>query len=233
MNSRRFPLAEGASFDPSTTTRRFTVAATDGIGVVFLPALLALFRARMPRAQLRSVTLDYVISAGGLEQANVDLLVGIPPVVPAGCEAEALFEEPMMAIAREGYPLIGRRLTLATYARLAHAELALFGEPDDRIDRALASHGARRIVTVTTPHISGLPFLVAQSDLVATVMASVAHAFAAPLQLRVLKPPVALPGLALVQLWHRRSSDDPGHTLLRELVRIAARRVSRPARARA
>jgi DNA-binding transcriptional LysR family regulator len=226
-------LGDASSFRPETSTRRFTIAATDAVGMVVLPALLPLFEARLPRAQLRLVTIDHVIASGGLEHAAVDLLIGVPPVIAASCEAEDLFEDPMVAVVRADHPSVGQRLTLATYARLPHAELALFGEPEDRVDRALAARGLRRQVQVTVPHIAGLPFLVAGSDRVATLISSVARTFAGLLELRVLTPPVELAALVVRQIWHRRFGDDPGHRLLRELVRAAVHRSRGTTRVRA
>lgn len=222
-------LGEGSTFRPEASARRFTIAATDAVAIVVLPGLLARFAGRLPRAQLRVVTLDHVVGAGGLERTGVDLLIGAPPMISPGCEAEALFEDPKVALVRADHPAVGRRLSLATYAALPHVELALFGEPDDHIDRALAARGLQRRVQIAVPHVAGLPFLVAGSDRVATVIRSVARTFAGPLGLRVLAPPIELPALAVRQIWHRRFTDDPGHRLLRELVRGAARALSRAA----
>lgn len=109
------------------------------------------------------MTFDYAMSAG-LERADVDLLVGAPPVIPPGCEAEPLFEDPMVAIVRAGHPHVGRHLSLAAYARLPHAELGVLGEPMDRVDRALAAHSLHRHIEVTVPYLAALPLLVAGSD---------------------------------------------------------------------
>lgn len=226
LDEVRSLVGHDGSSRPETTTRRFTIASTDAVGAVLLPRLLPRFEARFPRATLRMATLDRLMGQGGLERADVDVLVGIPPDVHPGCEAEDLFEDRMVAIVRADHPEVGRSLRLETYARLPHAELALFGEPEDRVDRALAAHGLRRRVQVVVPHITTLPLLVAGSDRVATVMQSVARAYARVASLRILEPPVQLPPLVVRQLWHRRTSDDAACGLLRALVREAARGLS-------
>ncbi|MCX4240372.1 LysR family transcriptional regulator [Paraliomyxa miuraensis] len=226
-------VGNDASSRPETTTRCFTIACADAVGAVVFPRLLPRFEARFPRATLRSVTLDRLMTQGGLERADIDLLVGIPPDVPAGCEAEDLFEDRMVAIVRADHPEVGRSLRLETYARLPHAELALFGEPEDRVDRALATHGLRRHVQVMVPHITTLPLLVAGSDRVATVMECVARAHEPRAALRILEPPVELAPLVVRLLWHRRTSDDEGCRLLRALVHEAMRGAPLRARRRA
>jgi DNA-binding transcriptional LysR family regulator len=230
-------LGQELSFHPESSTRRFTIACTDAIGAVMLPRLLPAFQARLPNAALRVVTIDRVVAAG-FERGDFDLLVGMPPSVPAGCEAEVIGRDAMVAIVRADHPGVGRRLDLATYARLPHAELALFGEPESLVDRALAERGLRRCIRVTVPYLAAIPELVASSDLIATTVASMAERLAGPLGLRVLAPPVKLAPLEVRQVWHRRAARDPGSRLLRELVRAALGtprgakpRASRPGRA--
>lgn len=212
----------GPAFDPTSTTRTFSVAGTDGVGLALLPALLRLMASQAPRARLRLLTLDRMIASDGLARGEVDLLVGIPPVVPAGCESEPVYEDPMRSIVRRDHPRVRGRLTLDVFASLPQAELSLFGEPDDTIDRALARHGLRREVRVAVPHFALLPLVVAESDCVATLSARIAQPLARRLGLRVLTPPLELPTLRLVQVWHRRTSEDPAVRFLRRLVQRAA-----------
>lgn len=209
-------------FDPTTTTRRFTIASSDAVGLVLVPKLLRLFAARLPNATLKMITLDRMFELGGLAHANVDLLIGAPPTTPTGCHEQLLFEDTMVAIVRKRHPGVARRLTLARYCALPHAELALFGEPDERVDRALARLGRARRIATAVPHIAMLPALVANSDCVATVTRSIVELFRPSLPLQVFRPPVELEPLRIRQIWHGRVADDPGTALLRELVQVAA-----------
>lgn len=220
--SLRGLLGGDARFDPATSTRRFQIACSDAVGIVLLPRLLALFQAHLPNALLQAVTLDQMLGVGGLAYANIDLLIGAPPSTPPGCDEQLLFEDPMVAIVRSGHPGVARRLSLARYTALDHAELALFGEPDDRVDRALALHGRTRRIAVAAPHIAMLPALVAGSDCVATVTRTCVKLFATSMSLQMFKPPIELEPIRIRQFWHRRVANDPGTTLLRALVFEAA-----------
>src|SRR5688572_15197641 len=44
-------LGEGAEFVPETTTREFTIACIDAVGLMLLPRLLPLLHTRCPRAR--------------------------------------------------------------------------------------------------------------------------------------------------------------------------------------
>jgi DNA-binding transcriptional LysR family regulator len=175
------------------------------------------------------LTLDRALAEDGLARGDLDLLIGIPPVLPEGHEAELVYRDPMACIVRARHPTVRSRLTLEAFTQLPHVDIALFGNVDDAIDRALAKHGRSRSVQVALPHFSSVPLAVAETDCVATLSSRLARAAAERLPLRVLKPPVALDPIEIRQVWHRRSEIDGAVRFLREVVREAARR-SRPRR---
>jgi DNA-binding transcriptional LysR family regulator len=100
-------------------------------------------------------------------------------------------------------------------------DLALFGDVDDRVDRALAAHGKSRVVAVALPHFATVPLAVIEIDGVATLARRLARSFAAHLPLRLLAPPVEVADIEIRQVWHRRSEGDEAVTFLRRLVREA------------
>lgn len=218
-------LLQGASalFDdeaqPPQSERVVTIACTDAIGITLLPRLLPQLASR--RVRLRIVTLEFETQHDGLASGEVDMLIGMPPQTPAGCRGEPAYTDHMRCIVRAGHPKIRGRLSAAQYAALPHVELALFGEPDGRVDRALARLRLRREIALLVPHFASIPLAVAASDCVATLSRQIIAAHAAPLGLRVLEPPVRLPAIHVRQYWHRRAAHDPLIAQLRELVRLA------------
>lgn len=223
VEGTRSIFVEPARFEPARSTRAFRIACSDAITATLLQPMLRLLMERAPMVRLRFVTLDRLLAEDGLVRGEVDLLVGIPPVLPEGHEAELVYRDPMRCVVRADHPTVRRRLTIETYAALAHVELALFDRIDDAIDRALSKHGRSRVVQVAVPHFSSVPLAVAETDCIATVSSRLARVFAARLPLRVLKPPVQLDPIEVRQVWHRRSATDEGVRFLRAIVRDAAR----------
>lgn len=221
-------VARSPPFDPRTTTRTFTLACADAITVTLVPALLRILARRAPRAGLRVLTLDRLIAGDGLARGEVDLLVGMPPEVPPGHDAELVYRDPLRCLVPKGSP----RLTLERFASLPHVELALFGENEDTVDRALARRGKHRRVAVSLPHFTAIPLAVLETHGVATLMERVARALARDLPLEVVASPIALPALEVQQLWRRTSGPDDAVSFLREGV-LEAARASAPARRRA
>jgi DNA-binding transcriptional LysR family regulator len=214
-------VADDQQIDPHWVT----IACLDAISMTLVPTLLPLMHKRLPDTRLRTLTPDHVRFVG-LERAEVDLAVGALPNGHSGCEVEDLFEDPLVVIAAANHPRIGSRLSVETYASLPHAELGLFGEPEDRVDRALAPHGLTRRTEVVVPHLAALPFLVSNSERVATVTRTIARQFARPLGLRMYRPPVSLSPLVIRMVWHHRRSSDRTHLALRDLIRVAVRRMT-------
>lgn len=98
------------------------------------------------------------------------------------------------------------------------------GTPGGVVDDALATHGLARRVALMVPNFLVAPHIIAATDLVVTIAERLARAFAAPLPLQVLAPPLPLPGFAIAMSWHERQHRDPGHVWLREqMVAVAGR----------
>jgi DNA-binding transcriptional LysR family regulator len=223
LEDARRLVADLPSFDPAHSTRTFCISCTDAVAVTLLQPVLRLLGERAPGTSLRMQTLDRLITEGGLERGGTDLLIGIPPVLPPGHEAELVYRDDMECIVRRDHPTVRTRLSLAAFAALAHVDLALFDRVDDTLDRALARHGKSRVVRVALPHFSSVPLAVLETDCVATLSSRLARAFASRLPLRVLKLPVALDPIEVRQVWHRRSEADGAVQFLRTIVRDAAR----------
>jgi DNA-binding transcriptional LysR family regulator len=199
------------------------VACSDAIEVVLLPSLAALMERWLPAATLRVVTIDRMIATNGLATGEVDVLIGIPPNLPAGCSAEAVFDDDMVCIVRHDHPAIrGNKLSLDAYVDSPHVEIALFGEPDTRVDVALARLHRTRRIAVSVPHFSAVPMVVTRTSAIATLSRRLARALGPALSLRLLRPPIALPPLSIRQVWHARASADAGTRYLRRLIRQAA-----------
>lgn len=127
-----------------------------------------------------------------------------------------------VCIARRRHPRIRKRLTLEQYSTAGHVGILYCGEGPGLIDNLLAARGLRRRLALQTPHFLTAPFLVAGSDLIATVPKRPAQAFRARLPLAVFRLPLLLPTFALRMLWHERTHTDPAHQWLRSAVVEAA-----------
>lgn len=212
-------------FDAATTTRRFTVACSDYEEVVLLPALVERMESRMPRAQLRVVTIDHLIAGNGLANGEIDVLVGMPPSVPPGCVAEELFEDEVVAVVRAEHPHRARTMSLAELVAHPHIHTAVVGDGHRWLDGLLAARGHARRIILTVPHLTIAAMSAARTNWVLPFPRRMADALAAPLGLRALTVAELDEArrLSTSLVWHARADPDPGARAFREVVRDAAK----------
>lgn len=216
-------LRGDATFDPASARRTFRIGTSDYVELVFLPKLIERVQRVAPNIDLWIHTLtehgDEALAAG-----TIDVVIGPPrgTARPAGSYEKVLFDESFTCIVRKHHPLADSRLTLPRYCTAAHLLVAPRGTPGGFVDDALTAIGRSRRVALAVPHFLVVPYLIASSDLIATLASRVAAAFADALGLVTMAPPLALPRFQIALAWHERDQDDPPHRWLREQILAVA-----------
>ncbi|MBP0619834.1 LysR family transcriptional regulator [Cupriavidus consociatus] len=205
-------------FDPAASTHTWRVAATDyGESTIVLPAMQAL-RTAAPGARLAVLEMVPSRIARQCEQGELDLAFHTTEGSPPALHRRALFTERYVLAGRTGHPRLKRRPTLAQFCALEHVMVSPDGGGFSGVtDEALALAGMQRRVVLSVPHFLFVTAVLANTDLVAMVPQRLVRD--AP-GLRVVEPPVEVPGYEMSMLWHERVHRDPAHRWLRE--RIAA-----------
>lgn len=206
------------NFEPSSSQRRFRIAANDHAGAVLLPALFARVRAAAPGVQLdvlpQAGAPPAELATGELEAAIGTFFDVAPPLLD-----RVLFREDFVCVVRRDHPC--GRLDLRKYLDLDHLVIASPGYGPGVVDVALERRGLARRVAMRVPHFLVAPAIIARTDLVLTLPRRVLAA--RDRRLRVSKPPIRLSGFAVQVVWHRRSDGDAGATWLREQIIACAR----------
>ena len=214
---------QSGPFDARTCARTFTLAIADAGQVAWLPRIAASFASEMPRARLRVVGIDSLVSLGDLASTEVDLHVGIRGR-GAGLHVEPLFDEHMTLVARKGHPAANeKRLSLRALGLLHHVavELAPGRGFRDPVALAYARAGVERTTAMTVPSFTTAAVVVAVTDLVATVPASFLAARGKALGVRALRATAPRQAVKMALCWHDRTHDDPAMIAFRQLVRGA------------
>jgi DNA-binding transcriptional LysR family regulator len=209
----------GMTFDPATSTKTITLALSDIGEMVFLPRLLERLASEAPNVSVRSVTLPPDQTMRGLELGEIDIALGyFPDLKGNNLYQQRLFSHGFVCLLRSGHPIKSNRLTPKQFVDLGHAVVRAEGRSQEVFERFLQKEGIRRRVVLNTPHFMSLPAIIAKSDLVATVPLAVGTAFAQAAEIRLVRPPFAIPSFALKQHWHRRFHSDPQSKWLRALI---------------
>jgi DNA-binding transcriptional LysR family regulator len=215
-------LAEAPDFDPTTSRRRFAIAAVDHAQVVLVAPLVRRLARAAPHVTfvLRPVSPE---AERDLDAGVLDLYVG--PTRPGSGAATiwtALRREPYTCLL--GRARAPRRLSVSAFTRMEHVLVAPWGRPGGAVDEALADRGLRRQLAVQVPTFLVLPHVLAGTGRIATVPRSIARALVGP-GLCIVPPPLPVPPFTLFAAFHELHRKDPAHAWLRsELASEACRK---------
>lgn len=208
------------SFDHRTSDQAFTIAMTDYAAFVLLPPLLARLGAEAPQVDLRVRGMfgrDEAVAL--LDAGEADLAVGVPTDASARIISRPLFREGFACVARCGHPAFAEGVSLEAFAAAPHLLVSPEGDRSGLVDRELSKLGLKRRVLLSLPQFLVAPFVIAETDLVATLSSRVARRFAETgVGIAVHEPPIVLPTWPLAMMWHRRTDAHTATTWLREVV---------------
>lgn len=206
-------------FDPAAAHRTFALSLSDAGEMVFLPRLLKRLRRDAPGIDVASVQLPPAELERAMEEGEVALAVGYFPDLRKGTYyQQRLFAQAFVCIMDARRRLEGGRLTLQEFMAASHAVVRPQGRSQEVFERKLEEKGLKRRVALSIPHFMSVPFVVMESDLIATVPQSVAESFARMGNLRIEPLPIRMAGVDLKQHWHARFHRDPANQWLRGLI---------------
>lgn len=217
-------LVKGAlgaeAFIAAQAEQAFTIAMSDYAAFVLLPPLLARLGAEAPGVDLhvrgmfgRGEAIDL------LDRGEASLAIGVPVEASARILSRRILLEGFACIARAGHPAFASGGDIAAFAAAPHLLVSPEGDREGLVDRRLAELGLRRRVRLSLPQFLVAPFVVAGSDLVATLAGRLACKFAATgFGIDLHEAPIELPEWPLAMMWHRRADAHAADAWLRDVV---------------
>jgi DNA-binding transcriptional LysR family regulator len=218
-------LERRGPFEADTARRSFTLMGSDYVQFFVLPRLAAQLSAAAPHVQLEHRPANPSKVETWLQGGQVDLGIGYLANPAPALRSRLLFSDQQVCVVRRGHPAAQAPFTAERYAELTHVTVSPGGAGiyGARIDALLKSLGIRRRVMLTLPAFLAVPYVVAQTDHVATVPRRFAHYFAELLPLQILPQPLALPAFEISLFWHERVHADLANVWLRQQVVQATR----------
>ena len=210
-------------FDPTTSTRRFTLVQSDYSMVLLAQPLTRILRAEAPGVRLSFQQLT--ASAGDFQETirHSDGIIVPPGHVRGYPNARLLADRWVCVVARDN-PLVGAALTVDNLARLPWV-----GSYDQTLISAhgplrhMRSQGVEPHVEVSVEGFLAVPSLIAGTDRVAFMHERLARRFAHLTEIRILPSPLPSEEHLAVLYWDPNATNDPGHRWFRDvLVRAAA-----------
>ncbi|MCJ0762703.1 LysR family transcriptional regulator [Variovorax terrae] len=225
-------LTEGAPFDPARARAHFRIAASESVGFLLMPALIARLRACAPAVQVSVHPPELPRVRQELEEGEADLVVAFLRNAPQGLRSTSLMQQKLCVIAAQDHPDIRGTLSLAQYVGSPHAMYALGrtggSTIETLVDETLSRAGMVRAIGARLPSTLSSPAVVAGSDLLATIPERIARHFAQQLALQVLAPPLPLDDVHTSMFWHERMQNNPAHRWLRQQFKQVAAPLAAP-----
>ncbi|HKE83581.1 MAG TPA: LysR family transcriptional regulator [Vicinamibacterales bacterium] len=210
-------LLRGERFDPVASTRPVTLAVSDVAEMAFFPSIVDHFHACAPRCPVRTVSVPDSQLAQGLETGDIDLAAGyFPALAQRNFRQRRLSKHGFACLMRVGHPLWRSRLTVSGFLAAEHIVVHSEGRSLDVLERFIERRKMRRKIAVYTSHVLSAPFIVMESQLLATLPFAVVTRFASlTSQVAAALPPFDIQ-YDLKLHWHRRFDNDPRSRWLRE-----------------
>jgi DNA-binding transcriptional LysR family regulator len=206
------------NFDPTTSDRVFTIGMTDYVEFVLLPRLLERLGTTAPhvKIQVRSGDRQHLFAL--LDSGEVDLICGLFPEQIAWHEEQLLFQEQFVCVCRRDRPAIDDAFLLQDYLAVPHLLVSIQEDMVGRVDKLLAEQNLSRQVAVSIPHFLVAPFILARTNLIATLPERVAHEFVRTQNLKILPCPLPLEGFSVFMRSHQSNRNHATHIWLRAII---------------
>lgn len=204
-------------FDPARATGTVRLGAADVQSVTMLPRLVPGLRAAAPALDLVVESLAEA-TFDRLRSGQLDLAFTVAGNWSgSGLKQQTLYAEGFLCMLRRGHPA-ARAWNAAGFAALEHVVVSTPASGPGPVDIVLAELGLRRRVALRVPHFFAAFGVVAATDMVVTLPASLARREAARHRLLLLDPPLPVPGFEVLMLWGEIMDAEPRHRWLRPLV---------------
>jgi len=211
-------LKAPAAFDPLSSTRRFTIAASD-----YAVNVLLLEVQRRCARQAPDISLEIQPVHEGaltaLHRGEIDLLILPDRYRLESCPAEILFRDRLVCVTAADNRTAPESLTLAQFKAADHVVFQPEAGHVIAFDTWLRQHyHFEPRVKLSLPSYSLLPLAVIGTERLATLPARLAKLYAATLPIRIIEPAFPMPPMVEILQWHAAHADDFGLQWLRRMI---------------
>ncbi|QLE59752.1 LysR family transcriptional regulator [Nostoc sp. TCL26-01] len=211
-------LLEQPDFDPATSDRVFVMGMSDYVEFILLPRLVQTVQVIAPNISLQIRAGDRQKLLSLLDKGEIDIVCGLFPEKSSSHKEQFLFHEVYSCVCRQAHPNIGSEFSLEEYLRESHLLVSIQEDRVGRIDTLLTQKNLQRHIAISIPHFLIAPFILAQSNLVATLPQRVAKTFSQSQSLKLLPVPLPLEGFSVFMRWHQSTDNLPADEWLRALM---------------
>lgn len=215
-------VSKTAFFDPATTTRKFTVTASDYLAqVIFVPLMLQL-RSMAPNLHLEIIPPSDSTSEQ-LSQGNIDFTVLPEQMLSNEFPSEFAFEDQFVVVGCAKNPIFKGPLTEESFYSAGHIVVKLGSRrPFSVSDQELETRKKARATDIIVSSFLLAPEMVLETDRLTVMHERLANVFAKRIPIAKAPLPFDFPRIKEHIQYHPARSNDPGLKWMIELVKRAS-----------
>jgi len=226
LGSMREAVAERRGFVARTSERKFLLAITHPLGPMIVLRLLERLATAAPKISIsastrsRPIDLDRALRDGRIDAA-------IDWIEPQGDQfrSTVLFEDVMVAVAREGHPALRRPASMKTLREGSFVALRPRVEGEHPVAGLREWQRLNLRVALEVSEILEVFMVTSQSDLFGLIPRSMEKIARSTLGLRPLGVGPKSAAVPIKLIWHAHRDADPGHVFLRNELGTIARKI--------
>lgn len=211
-------LSAPENFDPRVSTRTFRIAISGLEQIQILPSLLSHLELNAPNLKIQTVCGSSGSLKADLEQGDIDLAIGFFPQLQAGFYQRRLYEEVYLCLMRRDHPMLQGANTTQRLASFKHLIVEAAESGHAHVERVLRDAGVLDTRRLHVPSFMSAPFIVRDSDFIATLPERFAQVAAAGGEVVATPHPVRIEPSWVSLFWHRRFHRDEGLCWLRQTI---------------
>lgn len=217
-------LSGPQAFDPAKSTAVIRIAGTDSTLLCSLEPIIEEVRRQAPGMRFEITPLLHKRLQEPLESGTIDVAVGVYTTVSPSLYQSALYQDRICCLVGNNGKYANEIMTDQRYMDADHAvAIASAGYRSSLevlIEDFLAATGRERRISFSAPYAGVLAPIVARTDMVLTINAVAAHAYAAWLPLTIKPFPFEVPPIHFTMVWHERSRNNAALRWMREKFRV-------------
>lgn len=203
-------IVRSSGFDAAHSDRTFRICASDYIVAVLLSRMMSAMQAAAP-----GVAFDIMPPSEhaqiALERGELDILLTPEEHCVAGHPMRLLFEERHVVVGWQGNPLFWQAISEADFFAAGHVAVTI-GQVDRAsfAERQLEQLGKRRRIEVTTASFTSVPYLLVNTNRLATMHRRLAQVMAESLPIAWQELPMPFPIMHQMIQYNSAREEDAG-----------------------
>ena len=222
LRSAETLIATTATFDPSTSQRRFFVTASDYVIAAVLTPLIQRLAKDAPLISLE-FSLPYELANTDLDEGHLDLLITPEDFISAGHPTEFLFEDDHVVVGCAANLLLATPISADAFFAAGHVGVSIARTRQrSYADERIEAMGRRCRVELLVPSFNLVPWQVIGSQRIAVMHERLARLMADILPIAIQPIPVPIPRIRELAQFHHARANDEGLQWLRREIRVAS-----------